>query len=258
MFDATAKCPRFLPCRQSRSVAQHDDTTIAVNLPNALTIARIAATPFVAALPFLESSTWRGVGFVLFLAAAITDHFDGAIARKHGLITDLGRLLDPLADKLLLIGTFIPMFFLQHPVGDRVAAALPWAHPEASSFAFETLAGPMFLPWWVLAIVLGREAFMTVFRQIANRRGTVIAAIGPAKWKAGFQFTWIGAAYCWIFVRTLASEQGWEGSAVWSATAQIIGAIGAVTMIVAVVLTVWSLWLYLSRYGGLLLRAPAR
>lgn len=229
-----------------------------MNLPNALTIGRIAATPFVAALPFVESSTWRGAGFALFLAAAITDHFDGAIARKRGLITDLGRLLDPLADKLLLIGTFIPMFLLQHPAGDALAGIVPWSHPEASRFAFDTLMGPVFLPWWVLAIVLGREGFMTVFRQIANRRGTVISAIGPAKWKAGFQFTWIGAAYCWIFLRTLATEQAWDGTAWWTATAQVLGAIGAVTMIVAVVLTVWSLWLYLARYGTLLLRAPAR
>jgi phosphatidylglycerophosphate synthase len=229
-----------------------------VNLPNALTIGRIVATPFVAALPFVATSSMRGAGFVLFLIAAITDHYDGAIARRRGLITDLGRLLDPLADKLLLIGTFVPMFLLQHPVGDALAAVLPWAHTQASLFPFESVLGTVFLPWWVLAIVLGREAFMTVFRQIANKRGTVIAAIGPAKWKAGFQFTWIGAAYCWIFLRTLVDERGWHDAFAWTVTAQVLSLIGTVTMYVAVILTVYSLGLYLSRYGSVLLRSPRR
>lgn len=224
-----------------------------MNLPNALTIGRIVVTPFVAALPFVPSSLFRFLGFVLFLAAAITDYFDGAIARRRGCVTDLGRLLDPLADKLLLIGTFIPMFLLQHPRGDALAAIIPWTHAEASDFPFESVLGTVNFPWWVLAIILGREAFMTVFRQIAQRRGTVIAAIGPAKWKAGFQFTWIGAAYAWIAARTLADQRAWSDTTAWTLAEQFLGLVGTVTMAVATVLTVWSLALYISRYGHLLI-----
>ena len=67
------------------------------------------------------------------------------------------------------------------------------------------------LPWWVLAIVLGREVFMTLFRQAARKRGVVIAAIGPAKWKTAFQLIWVGAAYFWFFAAhsPRAMERGW-------------------------------------------------
>jgi CDP-diacylglycerol--glycerol-3-phosphate 3-phosphatidyltransferase len=227
-------------------------TTRDLNLPNALTLGRIAVTPLVALLPFAASPTVRFAGFALFVAAAVTDHFDGAIARSRGCITDLGKVLDSLADKLLLIGTFIPMFLLQHPPGDALAELIPWAHDDASAFAFETVLGPVGLPWWVLLIVLGREVFMTVFRGLAQRRGTVIAAIGPAKWKAGFQFTWIGAAYCWFGARTWADRRGWDGHPVWEVVEALIGVVGVVTMTVAVILTVYSLGLYLVRYGHVL------
>ncbi len=227
-----------------------------LNLPNALTIGRIAVTPLVAMLPFAASPTVRFAGFALFLAAAITDHLDGAIARSRGCITDLGKVLDPLADKLLLIGTLVPMFLLQHPPGDALAALIPWAHDDASAFPFQSVVGAVGLPWWVLLIVLGRELFMTVFRGIAQRRGTVIAAIGPAKWKAGFQFTWIGSAYCWFGARTWADRRGWDGHPVWEAAAFVIGNVGVITMVVAVVLTVYSLALYVSRYGHILRGVP--
>jgi CDP-diacylglycerol---glycerol-3-phosphate 3-phosphatidyltransferase len=224
----------------------------AMNLPNALTIGRIAVTPLVAVLPFIESPTVRFAGFALFVAAAVTDHFDGAIARSRGCITDLGKLLDPLADKLLLVGTFVPMFLLQHPEGDAAAALIPWVHADAAAFPFETVFGPLALPWWVLAVVLGRELFMTLFRRVAQQRGVVIAAIGPAKWKAGFQFTWIGAAYCWFGARTLADTRAWDGLPAWEVAEAVIGHVGAITMIVAVLLTLYSLGLYVARYGYLL------
>jgi CDP-diacylglycerol--glycerol-3-phosphate 3-phosphatidyltransferase len=203
-----------------------------LNLPNGLTAGRIAATPLIAILPFASSWGLRFVAFLLFLAAAITDYVDGMLARSRKQETDLGRLLDPLADKLLLIGTFIPMYLL------------------APTFPFITPAGPVGLPWWVVAIVLGREVFMTVFRQAAHRRGVVIAAIGPAKWKTGFQLTWQGLAYFWFFAATLAAARNWSGSAAWRAFALLNGTLGTLAMIGAVVLTVFSLVLYLREFSG--------
>src|SRR5215210_7068031 len=100
-----------------------------MNLPNGLTVARIAATPLIAALPFVPTSGARLGAFALFLAAATTDWLDGYLARSRKQQTDLGRMLDPLADKLLLLGTFVPMYFLAHklpfhtPIGD---VGLPW------------------------------------------------------------------------------------------------------------------------------------
>src|SRR3712207_5133926 len=83
-----------------------------MNLPNALTVGRIVAAPVVAMLPFLPAWEPRLTGFVLFILVAVTDYYDGKLARSRNLVTNLGKLLDPLADKLLLLATFLPMFLL--------------------------------------------------------------------------------------------------------------------------------------------------
>ena len=70
-----------------------------VNLPNAITLGRIALTPLIAWLPFTTSWTVRLIAFLLFTIAAVTDYWDGHLARSRNLVTDLGRLLDPLADE---------------------------------------------------------------------------------------------------------------------------------------------------------------
>lgn len=243
-----------------------------MNLPNAITIARIAATPLVAALPFVDAWEARLAAFVLFVVAAVSDYVDGRLARSRNLVTDLGRLLDPLADKLFLLGTFVPMYLL---VGSGLSASLLAPHavplvpevplgPVASddavlgdaAFPFATPVGRVGLPLWIVLVVLGRELVMTLFRQAAARRGVVIAAIGPAKLKTGFQSTWVGASFFWFFLATLAAEQRWRGPA-WEALAHFNGIVVVVTMAVAVLLTVWSLWLYVRRYGGVLRGAGA-
>ncbi len=212
-----------------------------MNLPNAITVGRIAITPLVALLPFVNSWEWRLVAFVLFIVAAVSDYYDGMLARSRNQITDLGRLLDPFADKFLLVGTFVPMFLL---VGSGLDASLlaPFAEPVVPPGAAEPVLGPVVrtagriyfpvvtpvgrigLPWWILFLVIGRELAMTVFRQAASRRGVVIAAIGPAKWKTGFQSTWVGAAYFWFFAATLAAERRWDGAA-WNAFASFNGVV---------------------------------
>lgn len=225
-----------------------------MNLPNAITVARIASAPLIAVLPFLPGAGARAAAFVLYIVAAITDYWDGHLARTRNLVTDLGRLLDPLADKLLLLATIIPMVAL---MGTPWSLLLPLRSFETMrpAFAFETPLGFVPLPWWIVGVVLGRELFMTGFRQLAARRGLVIAAIGLAKWKTGFQSTWVGAAYFWFFAATQARAAGWEGAPAWRAFAHFNGIVGAVSMLVAVALTVYSLWVYLRRFGGVL-RAP--
>src|SRR5919199_6074422 len=86
-----------------------------MNLPNALTVGRIVLAPVVALLPFVDSWQWRFVAFVLFVLVAVTDYYDGKLARTRNLVTNLGKLLDPLADKLLLLATFVPMYLMQRP-----------------------------------------------------------------------------------------------------------------------------------------------
>ena len=217
-----------------------------MNLPNAITSARIAVAPLIALLPMISSPGWRLTAFVLYIVAAVTDYWDGHLARTRNLVTNLGRLLDPLADKLLLVATFVPMYLLQ---GARTGWEPLGGLAGDAPFAFVTPLGRVGLPWWVAAVVLGRELFMTVFRQVAARRGVIISAIGPAKWKTGFQSTWVGAAYFWFFALTLAERRGWSTGG-WTAFAYFNGVVGVVSMTAAVAMTLYSLALYLQRYGG--------
>jgi CDP-diacylglycerol--glycerol-3-phosphate 3-phosphatidyltransferase len=224
------------------------------NLPNTISAARILISPLIALLPFAVSPLWRTVAFVLYVISAVSDYWDGWLARTRGLVTDLGKALDPLADKLLLVATFVPMLVLQGAADDPASRYLvELLHVEpgiAAGFPFITNFGSVTLSSWVVALVLGREAFMTIFREAANRKGVVIAAIGPAKWKAGMQYVWVGAAYFWFAARTLAGDKGWSGP-LWNFIVILNGWIGVVTMVVAVALTMYSLWLYLQRYGAL-------
>ncbi|MGH7718225.1 MAG: CDP-alcohol phosphatidyltransferase family protein [Gemmatimonadaceae bacterium] len=225
-----------------------------MNLPNVLTGARIVVAPLIAWLVLAGGWQLRLAAFWLFIAAAITDYFDGRVARSRNLVTDLGRLLDPLADKLLLLGTLIPMYVLMTPPGDSLLRALPaganrW--DEASAYPFITPFGDVGLPWYLLLIVLGRELFMTLFRQAAAHRGVVIAAIGPAKVKTAFQSVWVGSALFWLFAAALARTRGWVRGE-WEAFALFNGTVGLVTMVIAIALTVYSLGLYVGRYGYLL------
>ena len=227
-----------------------------MNLPNAVTAGRIAVTPLIAWLPLAPSSGLRLTAFILFIIAAVTDYVDGQLARSRKQETDLGRLLDPLADKLLLLGTFIPMFVLMRPTS-RIEES--WSSRVLDNvLPFHTPFGDVPLTWWVLAIVLGREAFMTIFRQAAARRGVVIAAIGPAKWKTTFQWIWVGSAYFWFFAVTLAVRQQWGDDARWNQFANFNGIVGVLSMIGAVLLTLYSLALYLRSYGRIFIGAPVR
>ena len=216
-----------------------------MNLPNAVTAGRIAITPLIAWLPLAPSSTLRLTAFILFTIAAVTDYVDGHIARSRKQETDLGRLLDPLADKLLLVATCIPMFLLMRPSA-HAADAWP-AKALSNELPFRTPFGEVPLTWWILAIVLGRELFMTLFRQIAARRGIVIAAIGPAKWKTALQLFWIGCAFCWFWIATVAASRGWDGAA-WNVFANFNGICGVMAMTASVALTIYSLWLYVRSY----------
>ena len=114
-----------------------------MNLPNKLTMGRIFAIP-VFIVVFLMG--YRYVATVIFILAAITDMLDGKIARKYNLVTNLGKLMDPLADKLLVMSALICLA----QIGD--------------------------VPGWMVIIILGREFIITGMRQVAAAQGIVIAA----------------------------------------------------------------------------------
>ncbi len=226
-----------------------------MNLPNAVTVARIAVTPLIAWLPLAPSSALRLTAFLLFVVAAVTDYVDGRLARSRKQETDLGRLLDPLADKLLLVATILPMYVLMRPTATTTE---PWpAKALESVLPFRTPVADVSLAWWIVAIVLGRELLMTIFRQYAAHRGIVISAIGPAKWKTGFQSIWVGSAYFWFFAATLAAARRWD-TPTWNGFAYFNGLVGVGAMLGAIALTLYSLLLYLRAYSRVFTGAPVR
>ena len=124
-----------------------------MNLPNKLTIARIIAVPFFIAAYYLE---WHLVAFIIFVAASFTDMLDGKIARKYNLVTNFGKIMDPLADKVLVYSAFCLM------VPDPV-------------------------PGWMLIIILAREFLVSGVRTVAASEGIVIAAAMSGKIKTVLQ-----------------------------------------------------------------------
>ena len=131
-----------------------------MNLPNKLTVMRVILIPFfVAALLYDNGSsqTMRVVANVIFIVASLTDLFDGKIARKYNLVTNFGKFMDPLADKLLVCSALICLIQLGQ------------------------------LPAWIVIIIISREFIISGFRLVASDNGVVIAASYWGKFKTTFQ-----------------------------------------------------------------------
>jgi len=211
-------------------------------LPNILTLARICLAPVIALLPFIEGYGPKVVAFVIFLAAAASDIFDGYLARSRNQVSDLGKLLDPIADKLLLFATLIPIFWLTRHPTILTDYKIPWWGS---------------LPVWVAIILVGREVLITAFRFFAKRRGVVIAAAGAGKLKVVVQDVFVGATIAWFAWKDALAELRWAGwfRDFWDA---FHGAVVAITLGGAVLLTTYSLVVYLYRYRALLRGAAGR
>jgi CDP-diacylglycerol--glycerol-3-phosphate 3-phosphatidyltransferase len=212
-----------------------------LNLPNAITLGRIVLALVVAPLILYDSFAVRLAAFIVFLVAAFSDLWDGHLARSRNLITDFGKLMDPLADKLLLAATFLPFYLLSH--GMEPATPFPW---------FGAV-----LPVWVLAVIFGRELFITVFRGFAARRGVVLAAGNAGKLKAVFQNIFAGAAIFWYALWSAARERDWIGMRTWDAMwVPFHRWFTIVALAVAVILTVYSLGVYLNTFRTMNLGRP--
>ncbi len=204
-----------------------------LNLPNVITIGRILACPGIFVLVLVPSVPLRFLAFVLFVAAGLSDLWDGYLARKHGLITDLGKLLDPLADKLLLVSTFVPFYILSHrEVG---VGQLPWWGE---------------LPLWVLLVIFGRELAVTGLRAVAVRQGVVISAGKSGKYKAFTQNLFAGGALLWYPLEMLSLARDWSGG-FWTFWTHLHGAWIGVMLTVALLLTVYSMADYFWSYRRL-------
>jgi CDP-diacylglycerol---glycerol-3-phosphate 3-phosphatidyltransferase len=196
-------------------------------LPNIITVARVGMAPVVFFLALSDGVVPRLLAFVIFVAAAFSDLWDGHLARKHGWISDFGKLMDPLADKLLLVATFVPFFIISHRAGP--GTELPYWDV---------------LPVWVLVVILGRELAVTVVRQVAAARGQVLAAGQSGKYKAVVQNVFSGATLLWYGLQAWAERDGWSGTA-WRLWQDLLhGPVVGLSLLVALVLTVYSMIVY--------------
>lgn len=206
-----------------------------LTLPNLISLGRIAACPILFWLILQPASRAGFWAMGLFFAAALSDLWDGYLARKHGWITEVGKLLDPLADKLLLVATLLPFYLVSHRPGQW--NDIPhW--------------GP--LPLWVLIVVFGREAAITLFRGWAAGRGVVIAAGRSGKIKSLVQNLFSGGLLIWYPLQEKALSMAWDGSTVWHVWSVIHrGWVGGM-LAIAVVLTIYSMIDYLWSYRSLM------
>src|SRR5690606_30424036 len=178
-------------------------------------------------LAFIPTFTARFIAFILFLVAAFSDLWDGYLARKYGWISDFGKLVDPIADKLLLATTFIPFHILSNsddPYGRLVAIDA--------------------LPLWILVVIFGRELLVTGIRSFAARRGTVIPAGKSGKLKAVFQNIFIGTALAWLAINCVALDRGWYGLQAWKYWTYFHGFVFMTSLAIAIFLTVFSMIVY--------------
>ena len=130
-----------------------------MNLPNKLTVLRMVLVPFFVATLLLSKTndTLKWVALALFVIASLTDFADGYIARKYNLITNFGKFMDPLADKILTVSGMICLIELGR------------------------------IPSWIVVIIVAREFIISGFRLIAAENGVVIAANYWGKFKTTFQ-----------------------------------------------------------------------
>jgi len=154
-----------------------------MNLPNKLTTLRVIMIPFF--VFFLlwqngENYTFRMIALALFIIASLTDLLDGKIARKYNLVTNFGKFMDPLADKLLVCSALICLIELNA------------------------------LPAWMVIIIISREFIISGFRLIASDNGVVIAASYWGKFKTTFQM--VSVVLFWIFRRLRLSRRSVSGS----------------------------------------------
>lgn len=133
-----------------------------MNLPNKLTMFRVVLIPFFVLfmlVPINSVDKWIALG--IFIVASLTDLLDGKIARKYNLVTNFGKFMDPLADKLLVCSALICLVALSK------------------------------IPAWIVIVIIAREFIISGFRLIASDNGVVIAASYWGKFKTTFQMIMI-------------------------------------------------------------------
>lgn len=180
-----------------------------LNLPNALTVLRLILVPVFILLLVSGAPSARWWALAVFMVAAYTDHLDGRIARARGLVTDFGKIVDPIADKALTLGAFI-----------MLSIAHPWL-------------------WLVTVPVAIRELGITWWRADLLKRGVVVAANKGGKLKTVLQILAIWLLLIpWDLIGASEFPLG--------LVAKIGFALGCAAAVLALIVTLWSGWVYIA------------
>ena len=186
-----------------------------MNLPNKLTVARCILTAFFVAFLSFQDVYSYALGYIVFVSAAITDYYDGKIARERNLVTNFGKLLDPVADKVLMVSAFIMLLGIPS----------------------------MRVPAWSVVMILAREFLVTGARSLGAAQGVVIPA---NKW--GKMKTILQMVYACTFLFLVVVLQGLEqyphlGDSIPGGIALYISGIGIASrwaIILVAIYTVYS------------------
>ncbi len=180
-----------------------------LNAPNAITLVRIAMIPVFLYFTYAESRVNSFVAGLVYAVTGTTDFLDGWIARKKGLVTVIGKFLDPLADKLIVMAALVMLVHL-----GRVAA-------------------------WVVIVVMAREFMVTGLRTIAMSEGVVIAAGQEGKHKTAFQV----AAITFLII-----HYTYPVDAIFFSFDLDANRVGTLLLYVSLVFSVWSAWIYFREF----------
>lgn len=142
-----------------------------MNLPNKLTISRIILAIIFIEFLFIKGVSAKFMAFAIFILACITDYYDGFIARKNGQITDFGKLMDPIADKILVLGAFLAFVEMR------------------------------LIPAWMVIIIIARELFITGIRILALSKKKVLAAETGGKHKTVSQMVAVFSILAFLIIR---------------------------------------------------------
>jgi len=191
-----------------------------MNLPNAITLSRIPLMFVIVGLMYCDWAGSASLAFWLFIAAAVGDGIDGYLARKRGIVSNFGKLMDALTDKIMVLGLVI---------------ALVDKHE---------------IPVLLALITLCRELLVTGMRMVAASKGVIVAADAGGKSKTVTQLIALG-----FFLGAPMAGRDWARLVPWdlSTFASIVNEIGFVIFVLGTILAVWSGWRYIARYRSLVM-----
>ncbi|MBR1890161.1 MAG: CDP-diacylglycerol--glycerol-3-phosphate 3-phosphatidyltransferase [Clostridia bacterium] len=201
-----------------------------MNLPNKITTVRLALIPlfvFFYMADFIPGGWGKLVAAFIFAVACFTDFLDGKIARSRGLVTNLGKFLDPIADKCLVMAGLLLAVAYPVTANGGARAAMPIIIPE-------------YIGVVAAIIILARELIISAFRQVAATRNIVLAADMYGKVKAVFQFLTLIFYFVYAFI-----VQGYY-YAIEGTANTVLNIVGYVFLAITVIMTIVSGWKYIA------------